>query len=410
MDENRIYRGEDGIVRVVLVGEQDGATSRAAAEEVLRLAGISDGRKLLFDTTRAGKFSVEARKGAARCLAIHDKIAIVASSMPMRALGLFMVAEARAQHAKLFDTQAEALDWLTGTAKQERWSVTLSHLWRAILGVRWLRIKERWLNEVFEVLRSVAMGDLSKRIQVSKHDDELALIEAGIHLMADDLEDSEKEAREYQTRLRGERTRIARDLHDSISQLLFSVVLNSEAAGTLMESDTQLASTHIESVRAAASEAQKQMRQLLTERDAGAVEGGLGGALRTYVSDFTEREGIEATFSIEGEKRKGMTMERELFRIAQEALNNIAKHSQATSASVSLSFGSGQARLRIEDDGIGFDTSQTIMGLGLQHMRERAESLGGQLAVESVPGNGTKITVQVPLKEGHGQDQRTDSG
>lgn len=410
MDENRIFRGEDGIVRVVLIGEQDGATSRAAADEVLRLASISDGRKLLFDTTRASKFSVEARKGAVKCLAIHDKIAIIASSMPMRALALFMMAEARAENAKLFEAQAEALDWLTEAAKHERWSVTLSHLWRTILGVRWLRIKERWLNEVFEVLRSVAMGDLSKRIQVSQHDDELALIEAGINLMADDLEDSEKEAREYQSRLRGERTRIARDLHDSISQLLFSVVLNSEAAATLVESDTQLASTHIESVRAAASEAQKQMRQLLTERDAGAVEGGLGGALRTYLSDFTEREGIEATFLIEGEKRKGMTMERELFRIAQEALNNVAKHSQATSASVSLSFSSGQVRLRVEDDGVGFDISQCRAGLGLEHMRGRAESLGGQLAVESVPGKGTKITVEIPLKERHGQDQRTNSG
>jgi len=188
------------------------------------------------------------------------------------------------------------------------------------------------------------------------------------------------------------------------------VVLNSEAAGTLVESDPQLASTHIESVRVAAGEAQKQMRQLLSERSAGAVEGGLGGALRTYLSDFTEREGIEATFAIEGEKRKGMAMERELFRIAQEALNNVAKHSQATSASVSLIFDTGQVRLRIEDDGIGFDTFQSRAGLGLQNIRERAEGLGGQLAVESVPGKGTKITVEIPLKERHGQDQRTDSG
>ena len=410
MGDNSVYLGDDGIVRVVLVGEQDGATSRAAADEVLRLASISEGRKLLFDTTRASKFSVEARKGAVKCLTIHDKIAIVASSMPMRALGLFIVAEARARQAKLFDTQAEALDWLTEAAKHERWSVILSHLWRTILGVRWLRIKERWLNEVFEVLRGVAMGDLSKRIQVSKHDDELALIEAGINLMADDLEDREKEARGYQSRLKGERTRIARDLHDSISQLLFSVVLNSEAAGTLVESDPQLASTHIKSVRVAAGEAQKQMRQLLSERSAGAVEGGLGGALRTYLSDFTEREGIEATFAIEGEKRKGMAMERELFRIAQEALNNVAKHSQATSASVSLIFNTGQVRLRIEDDGIGFDTFQSRAGLGLQNIRERAEGLGGQLEVESVPGKGTRITVEIPLKERHGQDQRTDSG
>ncbi len=410
MGDNRVYLGDDGIVRMVLVGEQDGATSSAEAEEVLRLISMSHGRKLLFDTTRAGRFSVEARKGEVRCLAIPDKIAIVASSMPMRALGLFMVAEAKARQAKLFDTPAAALDWLTEAAKHDRWSATISHLWRAILGVRWLRIKERWLNDVFEVLRSVALGDLSKRIQVSQHDDELALIEAGINLMADDLEDREKEAREYQTRLRGERSRFARDLHDSISQLLFSVVLNSEAAGTLVQTDPQLATTHIESVRLAAGEAQKQMRQLLSESSVGAVDGGLATAIRTYLNDFTEREGIEATLSIEGERRKGTSMERELFRIAQEALNNVAKHSQATSASVSLTFNAGQVRLNVEDDGIGFDTRRYNAGLGLKNMRERAEGLGGQLAVESAPGNGTRVTVQVPLKERNGQDQHTDSG
>jgi len=249
----------------------------------------------------------------------------------------------------------------------------------------------------------VAVGDFSRRITVSKHEDELALIEAGINLMADDLEEREREASEYNSRLREERNRLARELHDSVSQLLFSVVLNSETASTLVEGDSDLAKTHMKSVQAAANTAQQQMRDLLTELRLGPLEAGLSAALSDYVAMFKEREGIDATFSVEGERPIAANMERELFRIAQEALNNVGKHSRATSVKVELGFSPGFVRLTVEDDGIGFDLERPKSGgLGLTHMRERAEGLGGLLAIESEPGKGTRVTVELPREEGYG--------
>lgn len=401
---NQVYVGEDGILHVICIGDQDETSAREMAEETARIANLALGSiKVLLDTTRAGRFSVEARQAAVESLALarHGKAAVVASSMPARALGLFMVGGAKTQNMKVFETRREALEWLGDTAKERRTS--FRSLLRAFLGLRWLRIKEGWIREVFEILGGVAIGDFSRRITVSKHDDELAMIEAGINMMVDDLEEREREAREYQKRLSEERNRLARELHDSVSQLLFSVILNSEAASALVESNPELAKTRIESARAAANEVQEQMRDLLTELRLGPLEEGLIAALKMYVATFKEREGIDTTFSVEGERPIAVTMERELFRIAQEALNNIAKHSQATSAKLELGFYPGSLRLIVEDNGIGFDPFKLGgAGLGLSNMRERAEGLSGRLAIDSAPGKGTRITVEMPLEQHRG--------
>jgi len=406
--KNRVFLGEDGILRITCVGDQDGASAREMAEETLRLLDHnSDSIKVLFDATKAGKFSVEARQEVARFLARanHGRAAIVASSVPMRALGLFMTGGADTDGVRFFESQREALKRLSKDAKPEKRGISFHSLWRVLFKVRWLRIKERWLREVFEMLQSVAMGNFSRRITVSDHEDELALIEAGINLMADDLEDREAEAREYERRLREERNRIARELHDSISQLLFSAVLNSESASALVESDPELAKARMESVQTVASEAQQQMRDLLTELRLSPLLGGLTAALDMFVTVFSKREGIETSFSVEGEAKLAPNVERELYRIAQEALNNVAKHSQATSAAVELSFFPDLVRLKVEDNGVGFEPSRPKSGepgLGLTHMWERAEGLGGKLTIESNPGKGTKIMVEAPLEEAHG--------
>ena len=409
MAQNSVFLGEDGILRITCVGDQDGTSAREMAGEALRILDQSSGGiKVLFDATKAGKFSVEARQEVARFLAQANnnvRAAIVASSMPMQALGLFMTGRAATEGLRFFESRRGALKWLSKDAEPEKRGISFNSLWRTLFRVRWLRIKERWLTEVFEVLQSVAMGDFSRRIAVSKHEDELALIEAGINLMADDLKDRESEAREYETRLRDERNRIARELHDSVSQLLFSAVLNSEAASALVESDPKLAKARMESVRTVASEAQQQMRDLLTELRLNPLVEGLTAALDRFITVFSKREGIETSFSVEGERKLAPNIERELFCIAQEALNNVAKHSQATSAAVELAFSPALVRLKVEDNGIGFDHSHpkgSEPGLGLTHMRERTVGLGGRLTIESAPGKGTKIMVEVPVEEGHG--------
>ena len=408
MAQNGIFLSDDGILHITCVGDQDRASVSEMVEETLRILDhTSVPIKVLFDATKAGRFSVEARQGVARFLAqaTRGKAAIVASSASMRALGLFMTGGANANGVRFFESRREALKWFSTNAGPEKRGIGFPNLWRALFRVRWLRIKERWLREVFEVLQSVAMGDFSRRIAASNNEDELALIEAGINLMADDLEDRDREAREYESRLREERNRIARELHDSVSQLLFSAVLNSEAASALVESDPELSKARIETARVSASEAQQQMRDLLTELRLSPLLGGLTSALNMLTTKFSKRERIETSFSVDGERQLAPSIERELFRIAQEALNNVAKHSRATSAVVELVFSSDLVRLSVEDNGVGFDPSHPKSGepgLGLTHMQERAEGLGGKLAIESAPGKGAKIMVEMPLEESHG--------
>ena len=406
--QNSFFLGEDDIFHITCVGDQDETSAKQMAEETLRvLDHTSDRIKVLFDITKAGKFSVEARQEIARLLQqpTRGRAGIVASSTSMRALGWFITGGDNAEEMRFFESRREALKWLGKDAKPEKRRLTFHSLWRALFRVRWLRIKEGWLRDVFEVLQGVAMGDFSRRIAVSKHEDELALIEAGINLMADDLEDREREAKEYERRLREERNRIARELHDSVSQLLFSAVLNSEAASALVESKPEVARARIETARTSATEAQQQMRDLLTELRLSPLLDGLTAALDRFITMFNNRERIETSFSVEGERQVAPNIEKELFRIAQEALNNVARHSKATAAAVYLAFSPDLVWLRVEDNGVGFDPSQPKpdeAGLGLTHMRERAEGLGGRLAIESAPGKGTKVTAEVPLEEGHG--------
>ena len=405
MSGNSVYLGQNGIVCVTCIGDQDEVSITETLAQVRE--AVANERKLLFDASRAGRFPAEARRVMVDSIAsvTQGKVALVGSSTLMQALGLFVAARGDAALIRFFDTRRGALGWLNAGQAPEgkKRSIDLQRVRRSLTSVRWLRIREPWLKEMFEVLEAVATGDFSRRIPVSKRKDELALIEAGINLMADDLEQREREAKEYNSKLREERNRLARELHDSMSQLLFSMVLNSEAASTLVTSDPEQAKTRLKSVQAAATTAHQQMRDLLIELRLGPLEAGLSEALNAYVSLFKERVGINAIFHVEGEKKIAVDRERELFRIAQEALNNVAKHSQATSASVELTFSAAFVRLAIEDNGVGFDLEHAKPGgIGLTHMRERAEGLGGMLAIESAPGKGTRIAVEVPREERYG--------
>jgi signal transduction histidine kinase len=101
---------------------------------------------------------------------------------------------------------------------------------------------------------------------------------------------------------------------------------------------------------------------------------------------------------VEGEKKLPMEVEQALYRIVQESLANVARHSQAQSAEVCLGYNTDMVELKISDNGQGFDLQNTPYGLGLYSMRERAEIFGGSFRVESEPGKGTRIMIQVPFE------------
>ena len=198
-----------------------------------------------------------------------------------------------------------------------------------------------------------------------------------------------------------ERNRLARELHDSISQMLFSMVLNAEAAATLFEANPEAARVQIGRLQETSHTALKEMRTLIFElRPANLEEEGLVPVLKKHVALFKERNGIDVELHAEGQRRWPFNMEKALYRVAQEALTNVAKHAQATRAVVTLSAQDGWVRLTVDDNGRGLPPDKLRRGhstLGMTSMRERAEQLGGHFDIGPGPDSqGTRVCVEIP--------------
>ncbi len=196
-----------------------------------------------------------------------------------------------------------------------------------------------------------------------------------------------------------ERQRLSRELHDSVTQALYGISLYAEAAArALSGGDVEPALGSLREIRATTQEALGEMRLLLFElRPLLLQEHGLAAALRARLQAVEARAGLVAEFDCQGEERLAPEKEQELYRLAQEALNNVLKHAHAARISLRLAIVNGHATLQVADDGVGFEPSlQAAHGLGLRGMRERAERLGGTLRIESSPGAGTRLQVEVP--------------
>ena len=196
-----------------------------------------------------------------------------------------------------------------------------------------------------------------------------------------------------------ERNRLARELHDSISQKLFGLVLSAESAGTLVASDPTEARAELERLRALAQGAQEELRSLVFELRPPALESeGLAEALRKHVGVLRRVYGREIGLELAGTPRRSPDLEREVFRIAQEALQNAIRHADAEALRLRLAATDGRLELTVTDDGSGFDPDDPAIRsrrLGLTSMEERAEALGGTLTIESRPGTGTTVRLEV---------------
>ncbi len=194
-----------------------------------------------------------------------------------------------------------------------------------------------------------------------------------------------------------ERNRLARELHDSVTQTIFSMTLTAEAARILLERDPAQVVAQMDRLQELAKDALTEMRYLVSQlRPKTVAEEGLIPALRRHIAERQNQDGLTVALHVEGERRLPPETEEALFRIVQEALNNVAKHAQTDQAEVTLRLRDESASLLIEDRGMGFELasadSQTSH-LGLTSMRERAKMLGATFAVESQPGAGTRIRV-----------------
>jgi len=196
------------------------------------------------------------------------------------------------------------------------------------------------------------------------------------------------------------RNRLALELHDAVSQKLFSLVLTAEAAGEQMARDPEAARTSLERLRSLAGEALEELRSLILELRPPELErDGLCGALRKHADLQQRLYGIPIELELDDEVTMG-DADREVLRIAQEALHNAVRHAGAGTIRVSLARRpDGGARLVITDDGTGFDFGAALRAgrsLGLRSMVERASSVRGRATVDSAEGRGTTVTLEVP--------------
>lgn len=191
-----------------------------------------------------------------------------------------------------------------------------------------------------------------------------------------------------------ERQRLARDLHDSVTQTLFSATTITDAAYRMWQRDPSSIQRELDDLRELTQNALAEMRTLLLElKPEGLQQASIATLIRQLASTLANRSHLDITLQLAEDVTCPLPVKTALFRITQEALNNIVKHARANSVKVCLEhFAKGGLRLTIADDGIGFDPNDTgLTSLGLRIMRERAAAANIQLTIAGCPGSGTEI-------------------
>lgn len=232
--------------------------------------------------------------------------------------------------------------------------------------------------------------------------DDVRLVRALARRASSAVENARLYARAEATATLEERQRLARELHDAVTQTLFAASLIAEVLPRLWERDPERARERLEELRELTRGALAEMRTLLLElRPAALEEARLGDLLRQLAEATTGRSRVPVVVQLDGEAELPSEVKVAFYRVAQEALNNIAKHAQASQAWVQLRAHDGRTSLSIGDDGRGFDPAAVPPNhLGLGIMRERAARIGAAVTIESAPGHGTLIRIAWPEQAG----------
>jgi NarL family two-component system sensor histidine kinase LiaS len=203
-----------------------------------------------------------------------------------------------------------------------------------------------------------------------------------------------------------ERNHLARDLHDSVKQQITAASFQLAAASALFERDPQAARASLAEAEKLTQTAGKELNGIIFElRPVALKAGGLERWLREYVDGWQRQNPVKVSLRSEGQAPADPQVQQELVRFIQEALSNVARHSQASMVEVLLNSSPQELVLSVRDDGSGFEPNpQSEAGFGLRSMRERIQQAGGSFALESSPGQGTCITARIPLdREAHGK-------
>lgn len=366
-----------------------------------------------------------------------------------QALALHIEEEHRVSHEiedAMRELQADAIIQMNGAREQfeSDAGLIMALVWTfsgvSLVTALFLGFATSWafirpVRAIDSALEQIARGDFTQRVAVPNRDEfgalgrnvnrmseqlaslyqELGALNEALQQRLKELQEAHGQLQEYAAQAEElaavqERNRLARELHDSVTQTIFSMTLTAEAARILLERDPSQAASHLSLLQELAQSALSEMRALIQQlRPTLIEEGGLAVALHQHLAALERREGLKAALQVEGEGQLPRDQEEGLFRIVQEALNNVVKHAHTDTAAVRLQLENGQVSLLIEDQGAGFDPSRSgpaREGFGLTSMRERVEMLGGTLEVRSSPGKGTQVLVQVPkTKRGNSNGQ-----
>ncbi len=281
------------------------------------------------------------------------------------------------------------------------------------LALLWARPLGRRLSTISEASRKFAAGDLKVRVS-DPHHDEVGVLAHQFDDMADTLDhnvsvlrdlaqrNAELSQQAEQAAIQAERVRLSRDLHDAIAQRLFSLSVSTASLPDLIQRDQVEGVEQARTIASIAEQTLLDLRSLLLElRPSSLMQRGMAEALRTLCDEWQTAYQIlvECTLVLTG-KYIPATVEDVLYRVAQEALANVAKHARAKSVHLSVVEGQRQITLSVTDDGCGFEETATATSgkFGLMSMRERARAVGGNLVIESDTAQGTTVRLTLPLE------------
>jgi NarL family two-component system sensor histidine kinase LiaS len=264
----------------------------------------------------------------------------------------------------------------------------------AIFGYIFANRLDMRFNRISTITDLWSSGDFSKYIEDTLGD-EITQFTQHLNNMAKQLQNLL--LRRQEMAISEERNRLARDLHDSAKQQALAASFELGTALTLYDRDSEEAKKHLVEADALVDSVRKELTNLVDELRPQSIEGQeFSEVLKEYGAEWSQRSGIELKTNVEEGEELSLETREILFRIAQEALANVARHSSASSTELSLDYGAKTVTLVINDNGRGFDTSLAHRGIGLRSMQERAEVIGGSIIIESVVNKGTKISVTLP--------------
>jgi two-component system, NarL family, sensor histidine kinase UhpB len=285
--------------------------------------------------------------------------------------------------------------------RDERWSFALLALTIVlVLLVNMMMLRRRFLPlerliAQVEAIDPAAPGEL-KLPADSQEAEELIRLAASFRRMLGRIEDERRRSGRLVLRAQEEeRRRLARDLHDEVNQALTAILLRLQA---LSQAAPPELGEELSELKRLVNRAMNELLQLARQLRPSALDDhGLLPAMASQVKRFAAQTGIEADLNADGESSKlAPDEEIAIYRIAQEALANIARHAGAKKVEVDLRTGDDGVELTVRDDGRGFETDRPATGLGLGGMAERARLVGGELTVKSRPGAGTELCLRVP--------------